>query len=102
MAANAGALFDTVEAYLVERHIGSWHTTLDDHASTRPKCHGGPLVTSVTQCKTFGKLAPGSASVERRCFLDLPNSFAPNDGRRLQTMGRGASNNEASENVRTR
>ena len=66
---------------------------------------GGPLVHSVTHCKTFEQIAPGSASAAApgsasaawRCSLDLPNSFTPTDGRRLQTEGYGTTKNEASE-----
>ena len=51
-----------MEEYLAKHHLGSWHTTLNNHASTRPKMYGGPLVPAVSQCKTFEHIAPGSAS----------------------------------------
>ena len=94
-----------VEEYLVEQHLGSWHTTLNNHASTRPKIYGGPLVPAVSRCKTFEHIAPGSASAAApgsasaawRCSLDLPNSFTPTDGRRLQTEGYATTKDEASE-----
>ena len=90
---------------MATHHLGSWHTTLNNHASTRPKMYGGPLVPSVSQCKTFEHIAPGSASAAApgsasaawRCSLDLPNSFTPTDGRRLQTEGYATTKDEASE-----
>ena len=89
----------TVEVYITEHHQGSWHTTLNNHASTRPKAYGGPLVHALTACKSFSwrQAAPGSAC--RVCLLDVPNSFAPSDGRRLQAEGSGKNNQEASENA---
>ena len=98
---------EAVEAYLAEHHVStvSWHLTLNNHASTRPKSHGGPLVRAVTDCKTYTRVAPGSASQtfythvapgsasasdSWRCSLDLPNSFTLNDGIRLQTEGYGS------------
>ena len=94
-----------VEEYLAKHHLGSWHTTLNNHASTRPKMYGGPLVPAVSRCKTFEHIAPGSASAAApgsasaawRCSLDLPNSFTPTDGRRLQTEGYATTKDEASE-----
>ena len=93
------ARVEAVEAYLEEHHCGSWHWTLNNHASTRPKAYGGPLVRAVTQCKTFAHVAPGSASESWRCSLDLPNSFTPTDGLRLQTEGYGSTKDEASEHA---
>ena len=94
-----------VEEYLAMHHLGTWHITLNNHASTRPKMYGGQLVPSVSQCKTFEHIAPGSASAAApgsasaawRCSLDLPNSFTPTDGQRLQTEGYGITKDEASE-----
>ena len=70
-------------AYMDSYHNVSvtWHWTLNNHASTRPKIHGGPIVPSITKCKTFTE--PGSASASWQCTLDLPNSFAKDDGIRL-------------------
>ena len=94
-----------MEEYLAKHHLGSWHTTLNNHASTRPKIYGGALVPGVSHCKTFEHIAPGSASAAApgsasakwRCSLDLPNSFTPTDGRRLQTEGYATTKDEASE-----
>ena len=61
------------------RHI-SWHTILNNHASTRPKAYGGPVVRSSTNCKTFTRL--GSSTW--RCELDMANSFAAGDATRRQ------------------
>ena len=90
-----------MEVYITEHHLGSWHIALNKHASTRPKAHGGPLVKAVTACKTYSNthIAPGSASARTLCDLDLPNSFAPSDGRRLQAQGEGTNDREASENA---
>ena len=83
------ARVDAVEAYLIEHrtNVASWHATLNNHASTRPKRNGGKLVHAVSDCKTYRP--PSSASALWRCSLDLPASFAPADGRRLQTEGYG-------------
>ena len=71
-----------VEAYLSEHRVPSisWHTILNNHSSTRPKEYGGKVVQSVKQCKTSTQDAAGAWS----CDLDMPNSFAPGDGLRLQ------------------
>ena len=42
-------------------------------------------------------IAPGSASAAWRCSLDLPHSFTPCDGRRLEATGYGKTKDEASE-----
>ena len=86
-----------VEAYLQERkvHWISWHTVLNNHASTRPKQYGGPVVHSVRACKKFSE--PRSASGEWECWLDLPSSFAKGDRLSLQTSGTGGSKEAASE-----
>ena len=89
--------FRAVEAYLENHHKGSWHTTLNNHASTRPKEYGGPLVHSVTSCKMF--TASGSASDNWVCVLHLPNSFEPNDGIELHVEGQGKTNAEASDSA---
>ena len=88
-----------VEAYLLEHRVSkiSWHAVLNNHASTRPKRHGGPLVRAVTECKEFA--APGGASAEWRCTLTLPNSFAPGDSRRVVVTGEGTSKHAASEHA---
>ena len=86
---------DEVQDYLRERKKGniSWHIVLNNHASTRPKQYGGPVVQSVTACKTFSD----SASGEWECWLDLPNSFANGDRLSLRTSGTGGTKDEASE-----
>ena len=86
-----------VEAYLLERHVSwiTWHTVLNNHASQRPKAHGGALVDSVTACKEF--TPPGPSCAEWRCTLTLPNSFAPGDGRRVEVTGEGTSKDAAGE-----
>ena len=73
----------------------SSHFVLNNHASTRPRSHGGPLCESVTKCKTFERM-PGSASVWR-CILRLPNSFHPTDGLEVLTEGVDADQSRASE-----
>ena len=83
-----------VEAYLQERHKGTWHITLHNHAPTRPKVYGGPLVTAVTKCKTFTRLDDTWL-----CSVHLPNSFQPGDGLELTTEGQGKTKDEASENA---
>jgi len=50
--------------YLQQYHKTSisWHTILNNHASTRPESYGGTHVDSLTECKTFGQ-SLGSAPV---------------------------------------
>ena len=87
-----------VEDYLLQHHLRrfSWHTVLNNHASTRPRDRGGPLVKAVTDCKEFAKADRGS-SEQWRCTLTLPNSFEKEDGRVLVTRGEGPSKDAASE-----
>ena len=49
-----------VQAYLLEHRVDkiSWHTVLNNHASTRPQIHGGPAVSSVKNCKEIGCARP--------------------------------------------
>ena len=51
--------------YIQQYHVTyiSWHTTLNNHASTRPKAYGGKLVDSVTACKAFEQSLPGHHSL---------------------------------------
>ena len=97
-------LLSAVQDYIQQNHVTgiSWHMTLNNHASTRPNAHGGKLVHSVTACKTYEQSpgsAPGSTSGSWRCSLDLPNSFAPGDGRVLHAVGEGGTKEEASEHA---
>ena len=87
-----------VEDYISEHHVDhiSWHITLNNHSSTRPKGRGGRLFPSVTECKTFEQPRGGAPW---RCSLTLPNSFAPGDGRVLHTVGEGRTKDEASEHA---
>ena len=78
-------------------HVVSWHTTLNNHASTRPKEHGGPIVSSVTGCKTFTASGPANASWE--CVVDLPNSFSKDDGIRLRVSCKAPEKQKASEDA---
>ena len=73
----------------------SWHSCVNNHASTRPKRHGGPLCEGVTRCKTFEQTS-GAASVWH-CTLRLPNSFTPTDGLEVLTVGVGDSKDAASD-----
>ena len=90
------ARVEAVEGYLLEQRVNDipirWHTVLHNHASTRPKQHGGPLVRAVSDCKEFA-----ASGASWRCTLTLPNSFAPGDGRRLVAIGESATKEEASE-----
>ena len=88
---------EDMEAYLEQHrvlHI-SWHTRLNNHASTRPKAYGGPVVPAITNCKSFTRLESGTW----RCKLDMANSFAARDGIRLQEVAAAPSKNEASDLV---
>ena len=77
----------------------SWHTAMNNHASTRPKSHGGQLCESVTNCKTYNRAqTPGSASVVQ-CTLTLPNSFQAEDGIVVVAQGTGSDEPNASEDA---
>jgi len=77
----------------------SWHTAVNNHASTRPKIHGGKLCESVRKCKTYNHVqTPGSASVVQ-CTLTLPNSFQAGDGIVLVARGTGTDEQNASEDA---
>ena len=92
---------EAVASYLIEHHRIdiSWHITLNNHASTRSRAHGLPLVGAVTRCKTYTHVAPGSANAAWRCALHLPHSFKHNDGIHLHTEGYGNTRNAASEDA---
>ena len=89
---------EAAEEYIKSQHMPaiSWHATLNNHSSTRPEQYGGTLVNSVTECETFEQLEPGSASSRWRCVLEMPNSFAPNDGRVLRVESVAGSRSAAS------
>ena len=71
--AETRAGVEAVETYLEHHHTHiSWQVALNNHACTRPKKYGGPLVHSLTNYKTFLHVEPGSASAAWRCSLDLP------------------------------
>ena len=88
---------DGLLAYMESHHRGSWHTTLNNHASTRPKRFGGPTVESVTACKTF--TSTDSASASWKCVLKLPNSFTKGDGIQLCVSSEAPTRNEADEHA---
>ena len=83
-------LFESAKAILGEHHVSTvtWHLTLNNHSSTRPKAHGGHLVRSLTDHKTWTDRGPGSASPRYECTLRLPNSFRPGDGVSLIAVGK--------------
>ena len=83
--------------YMEACHVGSWHTTLNNTTSTRPEKYGGKTVPSVTDCKTF--TMPSSASDPWQCVLDLPNSFAKDDGIRLRVSSEAPTKKEADEHA---
>ena len=58
---------------------------------------GGAAARWLLGCPRLPRSAPGSASATWHCSLDLPNSFAPGDGLRLQAEGFGRTKDEASE-----
>ena len=76
--AETRAGVEAVEAYLEHHHTHiSWQVTLNNHACTRPKKYGGPLVHSVTNYKTFLHVEPGSASAAVTDEVDVPMAEAP-------------------------
>ena len=83
-----------MEVYIKTHHQGQWYNTLNNHASTRPKLHGGPIVPSVRECMSVSQ-----NGADTLCILDMPNSFASGDGRRLQAQGSGNNAKKATENA---
>ena len=88
-----------MEVYIMTHHKGLWYNTLNNHASTRPKLYGGPVVPSVRACRSFSQNTAAPDGADMLCILDMPNSYASGDGRRLQAQGSGNNENEASENA---
>ena len=88
-----------MEVYIMTHHKGLWYNTLNNHASTRPKQYGGPVVPSIRACRSFSQNTAASDGADTLCILDMPNSFASSDGRRLQAQGSGNNEKEASENA---
>ena len=88
-----------MEVYIMTHHQGQWYNTLNNHASTRPKLYGGPVVPSVRACRSFSQNTAAPDGADTLCILDMPNSFASSDGRRLQAQGSGNNEKEASENA---
>ena len=73
----------------------SWHTILNNHASTRPKCHGGGrLCHSLKACKEFG-----TCGSEHVCRLVFPNSYAPGDGLVVSAAALASTKHEAADDV---
>ena len=71
-----------------------WHTFLNNHASTRPKEHGGQLCSSLKECTTIEETASGVV-----CRLVLPNSYARDDGLRVSAAALAATERAADEDV---
>jgi hypothetical protein len=87
-----------VEDFISQLHKPSmsWHTTLNNHASMRPKEYGGPLVPSVSGCKQYERVRADSSW---RCHLWMPSTCEPNDGEILDVVGVARTKDEASENA---
>jgi len=93
-----------VKAYVVEQHVPhiKWHFTLNNTLSTRPGMHGGKVLPSVTSLKTFiplGPVGPDIASPGWQCTLKLPHSFLAGDRKEIHAVGRGATEDAASEDA---
>ena len=88
---------DSLINYMESCHKGLWHWTLNNTTSTRPKDNGGPTVPSVTKCKAHTQ--PGPASTSWECVLELPNSFAKDDGIRLRVSAEAPTKDEADEHA---
>ena len=90
-----------MKEYIKQNHnqAVSWHLTLNNTMSTRPKDHGGPVVRSVTDAKTFAPPGSSSANPLWQCTLRLPHSFAAGDQRELVVVGSGTTQKEADEDA---
>ena len=88
---------EDAEAYLEQHRVPniSWHTRLNNHASTRPDAYGGKVVPAITKCKTFTQV--GSSTW--RCVIDMANSFAPGDGIRLHEVAEASTREGAGDLV---
>ena len=90
------------EDYLERNHAAhvSWHQTLNNHASTRPKQFGGKIVPSVAGCKTFlRRVDPGSARLTWKCLLRIPHSFASGDNLSFCIERESETQDEGDENA---
>ena len=94
LTAEEGSLPEMIK-YPKPLHIRrtTWHLTLNNTTSTRPKDYGGKVVQSVAHCKAYHQDAP----CKHNCKFTLPNGFAPGDGIVLETAGEGANERAASE-----
>ena len=92
---------ELAKAFLKEHHVAttSWHTVLNNTTGTRSKAQGGKVVRSLNDHKLFEAQGAGSATPMIRCTLQLPNSFAEDDGKKLEVTGVGANRDEASEDA---
>ena len=90
-----------IKAYISENHNRgvTWHLTLNNTMSTRPKNYGGPVVPSITVAKTFVALGSSSANPLWQCTLRLPHSFAAGDGRELAATGSATTRKAADEDA---
>ncbi len=90
-----------VKRILKIHHVSpiTWHLTLNNHSSTRPKKYGNRLCRSLQDHKTWKELVPGSASLGYECTVRLPHSFAAGDGIETVAKGEGTTKNLASEDA---
>ena len=88
---------EVVKRFLQEQHVASVtrHLVLNNTTSTRPKLRGGPVVHSISKLKQFDMTGAGSATPMHRCILRLPHSFAAIDGKEVEAIGCGATQQEA-------
>ena len=61
-----------MEDYITTHHKGPWYHTLNNHASTRPKKYGGPIVPSVRECMSFSQSTAAANSPDTLCTLEMP------------------------------
>ena len=72
---------------------------LNTTTSTRPQSLGRPVVRSIEECKRYESVGAGFATPPEKCTLQLPNSFASGDGKALEAVGIGTTQQEASEDA---
>ncbi len=95
------ANFETAKTLLRDRRAQgiTLNVIFNNTTSTKLKDHGGPLVHWITKCKRFKQCESGLATPSSECTLRLPDNFAAGDGKTLEVVGVGTTQNLASEDA---
>jgi len=93
---------EVVKRFLQSQKVAdvSWHIVLNNTTSTRPNSRGGPVVRAISKLKHFDMTVAGTqgfVTPMHRCVLRLPHSFTAFDGKKVEAIGYGQTQKEASE-----